>query len=85
MAKVIIEITRDFTGKNGDVVSEMIGTKVSVTEISPKDESGPQDALAYIVAHKLPVLLKLAGKQLAEDMTKNGATAFCHAVGRTMN
>lgn len=77
MAKITIDITRNFTGTTDGITSEVLGTKITVTEISPKDQSGPQDVLAYIVAHRLPALLKLAGEQLAEDMTKHGAPAFC--------
>lgn len=85
MAKLTIELTRDFTVGNNGIRTEMIGTNVAVTDLSPEGKTGPQDVLAHIIVSMMPGVIKSAGERLVQEMTARGNQAVSQMISGVKN
>jgi len=75
MAKVTFEFTRTAaktTNVKGQIV-EGLNIAISVTEMSPECESGPDDAIAMILASQRDTIIQAASQELLKALKDGGA------------
>ncbi|ASG63808.1 hypothetical protein CEW81_16995 [Kluyvera genomosp. 3] len=85
MAKVIIELTRDFTCKQDAGRTEILGVVVSIEDRNPDGKIGPQDVLAAAIKQRIPQVIKEAGEEVAALIGKFGISARSEMMAKNAN
>ena len=74
MTKVIIELTRDYTGNEEEERTELLGVSVSV-ELEDEGDIGPHDVVAAAIKRRIPQVLNEVGNEVASLMGDFGVSA----------